>query len=124
MISDYFDLKDGFAKAGACVALGLTTTGVWDENDPALAFLTEALESSDVTMKLGAAIGFGFAYSGSAREEFKDTLTELVVDENLGIGVNANAALSLGHIFVGELDQDVVNTLLSAMMVFSKETLD
>jgi len=28
VISDYFDLKDGMAKAGACIALGLTTTGI------------------------------------------------------------------------------------------------
>ena len=42
-ISDYFDLKDGYAKAGACIALGLSTSGVWDENDPAWALLEEAL---------------------------------------------------------------------------------
>lgn len=39
VISDYFDLKDGYAKAGACIALGLTTTGIRDENDPTLALL-------------------------------------------------------------------------------------
>lgn len=43
VISDYFDLKDGYAKAGACIALGLSTSGVWDENDPARALLDEAL---------------------------------------------------------------------------------
>lgn len=55
-------------------------------------------------MKLGAAIGFGFAYSGSNREELKDNISELIIDENLSIEVNANAAISLSHIFVGELD--------------------
>ena len=43
VISDYFDLKDGYAKAGACVALGLSTSGVWDENDAARALLEESL---------------------------------------------------------------------------------
>ena len=43
VISDYFDLKDGFAKAGACIALGLTTTGIQDENDPALALLEDSI---------------------------------------------------------------------------------
>ena len=75
-------------------------------------------------MKLGAAIGFGFAYSGSNKEDLKDSITELIIDENLSIEVNANAAISLSHIFVGELDQDVINNILSAMMVYSKETLD
>ncbi len=42
-LSDYFDLKDGHAKAGACIALGLSTSGVWDENDPARALLEEAI---------------------------------------------------------------------------------
>lgn len=42
-ISDYFDLKDGYAKAGACIALGLTTSGIWDENDPTLALLEESI---------------------------------------------------------------------------------
>ena len=124
IIVDYFDLKDGYARAGACVAIGLSVTGIYDENDPALAFLTEALESEDNIMKLGAAIGFGFAYSGSNREELKDSISELIIDENLSIEVNANAAISLSHIFVGELDQDVINTILSAMMVYSKDTLD
>ncbi len=41
MISDFFELNDGYAKAGACIALGLTTTGVRDENEPAFALLTE-----------------------------------------------------------------------------------
>lgn len=43
VISDYFDLKDGYAKAGACVALGLSTSGVWDENDTCRALLEESL---------------------------------------------------------------------------------
>ncbi len=42
-VSDYFDLKDGYAKAGACIALGLSCSGVYDENEPALAMLSENL---------------------------------------------------------------------------------
>lgn len=104
IITDYFDLKDGYARAGACVAIGLSVSGIYDENDPACAFLNEAVESEDNIMKLGAAIGFGFAYSGSNREDLKDNISELIIDENLGVEVNANAAISLSHIFVGELD--------------------
>ena len=71
-IADYFDLKDGFAKAGACIALGLSTSGVWDENDPARAFLEDAFESKEEIMKLGASMGMGLCYATSNREEFKD----------------------------------------------------
>ena len=62
VISDYFDLKDGFAKAGACIALGLTCSGIRDESEPALALLTENLEGNDI-MKLGSIIGLGMAYA-------------------------------------------------------------
>lgn len=47
VLAEYFDLKDGYAKAGACIALGLATCGVSNDNDPAKAMLGEALESED-----------------------------------------------------------------------------
>ena len=40
LIGDYFDLKDGYTKAGACIALGLR-----DENDPSLALLLDNINS-------------------------------------------------------------------------------
>lgn len=43
IISDYFNLKDGHAKAGACIALGLSTTGIYDENDPTMALLADSI---------------------------------------------------------------------------------
>ena len=69
LLSEYFDLKDGYAKAGACIALGLTSTGVRDENDPCFALLFEQLQSEDVTMKLGATIGLGIAYANTQKED-------------------------------------------------------
>ncbi len=75
-------------------------------------------------MKLGASIGLGLAYATSAREEFKEILAELINDENLPIEVCVNAALSLSLIFVSNCDEDIINTILTSMMVFSKETLD
>lgn len=100
VISDYFDLKDGYAKAGACIALGLSTSGIWDENDPARALLEESLQSEEPSMKLGAVIGMGLAYATSNRADFKETLAEVINDENLSVEISANAALSLSLIFV------------------------
>lgn len=45
VISDYFNLKDGYAKSGACIALGLATTGIHDENDPTMALLMDCITS-------------------------------------------------------------------------------
>lgn len=75
-------------------------------------------------MKLGAAMGLGVAYATSNREEFKEILAELINDENLPVEVSANAAIALSLIFVGNLDDDVINTLLTSMMIFSENTLN
>lgn len=123
-LSDYLDLKDGYAKAGSCIALGLSASGVWDESDPAMAILMDAMESTEECMKLGAAIGLGLAYATSSREEFKEPLAELINDENLQIETSVSAALSLSLIFVSECDEDVINTILTSMMIFGKESLD
>jgi 26S proteasome regulatory subunit N1 len=40
-IFDYLELTDGFAKAGACMAVGLYNCGVVDEFDQAMALLEE-----------------------------------------------------------------------------------
>lgn len=43
ILSDFFDLKDGYIKGGACVALGLATSGVFEENEATKAMLLEAV---------------------------------------------------------------------------------
>lgn len=124
VISDYFNLKDGYAKAGACIALGLATTGIYDENDPTMALLADAIQSNDNTMKLGSSIGMGLAYAGCKRDDIRDVLAEIINDENLPVEVSACAALSLGLNFVGRKDEDSINTILSSLMAFEESTLN
>ena len=66
----------------------------------------------------------GLGYATSNREEFKECLAEIINDENLPIEVSTNAAISLSLIFVAQKDEDAINTILSSMMMFGKETLD
>jgi 26S proteasome regulatory subunit N1 len=40
-INDYLELTDGYAKAGANIAIGLYNIGIRDECDPAKALLEE-----------------------------------------------------------------------------------
>lgn len=124
VISEYFDLKDGYHKAGACIALGIATSGVWDENDPTKAMLMDALESEDQWVKLGAAIGLGLAYSGSSRNDFQETLEALINNETLPIETSACAALSQALINVSDCNEDVSNSILTSLMVFQKGSLD
>lgn len=35
LISEYFDLSDIYTKSGACIGLGLFSSGIIDENQPA-----------------------------------------------------------------------------------------
>lgn len=43
-IYDYLQLKDSFAKMGACIAIGLYNTGVSSDVDPAKALLEEQMD--------------------------------------------------------------------------------
>jgi 26S proteasome regulatory subunit N1 len=115
-LMDYLDLKDGYAKAGACIGLGIAASGVWSDVDPARAILEENIQSKEKIMKLGASIGLGLAYAGTAREEFKDILCPLITDLGLGPDTAGFAALSLGLIFVSKCDEDVINTVLTSLM--------
>jgi 26S proteasome regulatory subunit N1 len=124
VLAEYFDLKDGYAKAGACIALGLSTSGIWNESDPAKAMLEDAIQSEEFSVKLGASIGLGLAYAASSRTDLRDTFESIINDENLSIDVCGCAALSLALIFVADCDADVSNTILTSLMAFSKETLD
>lgn len=46
-ITDYLEVKDGYLKSGACIAVGLYNMGIKDECDPAKALLEEILNAKD-----------------------------------------------------------------------------
>jgi 26S proteasome regulatory subunit N1 len=123
-LSEYIELEDGYAKAGALIAWGLCNSGIWDENDPARALLEENLESSVNCVKIGACVGLGLAYAGSSREDFNDVFCELMNDENLPTEVSANAALALSMINVSSCDEEVINLLLGPLIQFEPEMLN
>lgn len=124
VLAQYFDLKDGFAKAGACIALGIASSGVWDENDPAKAVLLEQIESEEPSVKLGATIGLGLAYTASSRNDFKEILEQLINNETLPIETSVCAALSQALINVSDCDEDVSNSILTSLMVFQPSSLN
>lgn len=123
-IADYLDLKDGYAKAGACIGIGISNSGIWSEMDPAKALLEEYLESDNNTVKMGSAIGLGLAYAGTAREDLQEILCPIVLDEDVGVETAAFAAVSLGLIYVSRCDEEVVNTILTSLMSRSEVELN
>lgn len=113
VISDYLDLKDGFAKAGACIGIGLANSGIWSEVDPAKGMLEDVLENTkENCVKLGAIMGLGLAYAGTARDDLTELISNTweIVDCPTDIGVNT--ALSLAMINVGKCNEEVVNSIL------------
>jgi 26S proteasome regulatory subunit N1 len=122
--SDFFDMKDSYAKAGACIALGLCCSGVRDESEPAMALLSENLESEDNNMKLGSLIGFGLAYANHQKEDIKELFQDLIYNEELDIEVNINAALAQSLVFLASKDEDTINSILTSMMIFQKDKIE
>ncbi len=108
ILSEYLDLKDGYAKAGALIALGLSNSGVWNEADPTKAVLMENLDSKEDCIKLGVSIGLGLGYAASSREDLLENFSELINDPNLPMSVNACAALSMGLVFVSDCNEEAI----------------
>ena len=118
ILAEYFDLKDGYAKAGACIALGLSSTGIRDDNDPCFALLFDQLQSEDNTMKLGATIGLGLAYANTQKEDLLEQLCLMITDETLPLELSVNSALALGLIFQSSGNEEIINSIITAMLGF------
>lgn len=66
-IDKYFHQNDENIKAGACLGVGIVSSGVRNESDPALAILSDYLiDSSSHLVRLSSIIGLGIAYAGAA----------------------------------------------------------
>jgi len=115
-ISEYLDLSDGFSKQGALIGIGMMNLGIRDEIDPAKAILEENINSKEFCSRLGGIIGLGFAYAGSCREDFLETLVPFVVDVDHSLDQSVFAALSLGLIFCGDCNEDAATAIIETLM--------
>ncbi|KAJ3014739.1 UNVERIFIED_CONTAM: proteasome regulatory particle base subunit [Siphonaria sp. JEL0065] len=122
-IDKYLYSTDDNIKAGALLAIGLVSSGVRHESDPALGLLTEYINSTTSVLRVAAIVGLGIAYAGSAREEVLDLLLPLVSDTGLTMELSSLAALSLGLVYVGTSNGDIASTILQTLMERDDETL-
>lgn len=123
LIAEYLDLQDSWMKAGACIAVGLANSGVWNESDPAKALLFDYLESKDPAIKVGATVGLGLAYAGSNRTDLDEQLMAIINDENNGTELCANAALAMGMIHAAECHSETSESIMTSFTLFSPENL-
>jgi len=128
IIDKFLYSSEEYVKAGAALAVGILSSGVRNDADPALAILTEHMEGDSHIMKCAACTGLGIAYAGAAREEVMEMLN-LVVEGQENGGPNAMleaslAGLALGMIYVGKCDETVGSTLVQKLMEASDEDLE
>lgn len=122
-IDKYFHNSEDFVKAGACLAVGLVSSGVRSEYDAAFALLSEYLEHASKDVRTGAICGLGMAYAGARKEEVKDLLSETIANTDVSIAESSFAALTLGLIYVGTCDEDISSYMLQRLMETSDADL-
>ena len=126
-IDKFLYSSEDYVKAGAALAVGVLSSGVKNDADPALALLSEHVEGDVHIMKCAACTGLGIAYAGSAREDVMELLLPVVEASEGGapgmLEVSL-AGLALGMIYVGKCDETVGSTIVQRMMEASDEELD
>lgn len=126
-IDKFLYSSEEYIKAGAALAVGILSSGVRNDADPALALLSEHIEGDSHVMKCAACTGLGIAYAGSGREEVIDLLITVIETEGegpLAMLEASLAGLALGMICVGQCNEVVGSALVQKLMECSDEDLD
>src|ERR1700738_5570012 len=100
---------------------------VHNENDPALAILSEFIDSDKpLVVRATSIMGLGIAYTASSREDLKEALLPIVSDTDLALQLSGIAAVALGQIFIGQganSDNEIASTMLQTLMEMEPEQL-
>eukprot|EP01137_Pigoraptor_chileana_P004075 Opistho-2@45258 len=115
-IDRFLYLTEDYIKAGALLACGLVNTGIRHDCDPALALLSDYVHHKSGIMRVGAIIGLGLAYSGSARDDIIEHMLPVLGDSNASMELVGVTALSLGLIAVGTCHAEITSTILQTIM--------
>jgi 26S proteasome regulatory subunit N1 len=125
-IDKYFHNSDDFVKAGACLGVGIISIGIRNESDPALAILSDYLDSNTcgADVRIAAICGLGLAYAGAEKTEMREHLESIVASDVTSITEASMAALTLGLSFVGTCDDEISSVILQRLMESSAEDLN
>jgi len=125
-IDKYTYSTDDHIKSGSLMALGIVSSNVRNESDPALAILSEYVNDPAKNIRLASIFGYylclandwrlGVAYTGTARDDVLELLLPIVSDSSLSIEIASIAALSLGLVFVGSCHGEICSTILQTLM--------
>jgi len=128
-IDKFLASADPATKGGALLGIGLCCAKVRNEVDAAFAVLSEYLDESvpqPKEVRIGALLGLGVAYAGSAREDVKDLFIPFIVDTSAtaDMEIVSFAGLALGLLFVGTAHGDSAAIIAERLMESSPAELD
>jgi 26S proteasome regulatory subunit N1 len=126
-IDKFLYSSEDYVKAGAALAVGILSSGVRNDADPALALLSEHIEGDSHIMKCASCTGLGIAYAGSAREDVMELLLPVIESSDGGPTTMMEvslAGLALGLVFVGKCDDSVGGTIVQRLMEATDEELN
>lgn len=124
-LDKYTKSNDPSIQMGALTGVGIVSSAIRSEFDPAKAILSDYINHEDMDVKVGAIFGFAMAYAGSARQDILDIFDQLL--QHTDIRVRAYSTLAIGLIFVGTRDENATNTISEVILGllennFSEET--
>src|SRR5579859_4818254 len=99
---------------------------VHNENDPALAILSEFVDSEKPLLRAASIMGLGIAYTASNRDDLKELFLPVVSDTSIDLQVSGIASIALGQIFIGQgaqADNEIASTMLQTLMDLEPEQL-
>jgi 26S proteasome regulatory subunit N1 len=99
---------------------------VHNENDPALAILSEFIESDKPLLRATSIMGLGIAYTASNRDDLKELFLPIVSDTSIDLQLSGMASVALGQIFIGQgakTDNEIASTMLQTLMEMEPEQL-
>jgi len=99
-------------KAGALLGIGLLFAGIRNDVEPAMALLVEQLTAEKSSVRNGAVAGLAIAYTGTCKEEVKDALIPILLDQDASPDTVALAALALGLVYVGSADEELCSSMI------------
>jgi 26S proteasome regulatory subunit N1 len=124
-IDKFFHNSDENIRAGGCLAIGIVSSGIRNEADPALALLSDNIENSSHIIRCAVICGLGIAYCSSQRVEVQEMLLPIVSQvEDSNFTEVCLAALSLGLVFSGSCDDEVGGTIVQRLMEASDDELN
>jgi 26S proteasome regulatory subunit N1 len=127
-IDSYLYSDDINIKAGALLATGVISSTVRNENEPALAILSEHVvdESHPDLVRAAAIMGLGIAYTSSNRDDVRDLLLPIVSDLKNYMQLCGLAAVALGQIYLGQgasEENEIASTMIQTLMEMKPEQL-